>query len=90
LPGPPLLGGQQYNQAIDEFALSVLRKESGAAISPSEHEQFARTYFSSRATARRRSPTKQAARQRVLDGLKFEASSGPCRSSDQSMNPLRR
>jgi hypothetical protein len=37
--------GQQYNQAIDEFALAVLRKESGAAISPSEHAQFAQTYF---------------------------------------------
>jgi hypothetical protein len=68
--------GQQYNQAIDEFALSVLRKESGAAISPSEHAQFAQTYFAQPGDSPQTIAEKQQARQRVLDGLKFEADPG--------------
>lgn len=68
--------GQQYNQAIDEFALAVLRKESGAAISPTEHAQFAATYFARPGDSPQTIAEKQLARQRVLEGLKFEANPG--------------
>lgn len=77
---------RQYNQAIDEFALAVLRKESGAAIAKDEHAQFAQTYFQQPNDDPATIQTKQAARQRVLDGLKFEAAPG-MGEFNKTMNP---
>jgi hypothetical protein len=62
--------GQRYQQAKDEFINAALRRESGAAIQPSEYDRFDKIYFvmpKDRASTIRQ---KQEARQRVIDGFK--------------------
>jgi hypothetical protein len=64
---------QIYMQAQRQFTEARLRKESGAAISPVEYKNDAATYF---AQPGDKAPTirrKAAARQKVLDGLKFQS-----------------
>ncbi len=65
--------GQAYNQAQKEFTEARLRKESGAAIPPSEFENDAKTYFIQPGDSPKLIKQKQAARQRVIDGLKNSA-----------------
>lgn len=65
--------GQQYKQAEDEFINAALRRESGAAIQPSEYDRFEKIYFvrpgDTPATIRQ----KQQARTRVVSGFRVAA-----------------
>lgn len=75
---PNVLKGQDrqlYEQAQKAFTQAKLRKESGAAISQAEYDQDAKTYFVQPGDPPAVVAQKRAARQAVLDGLKFQ--SGP-------------
>jgi len=63
-----------YNQAISEFATAILRKESGAAISPSEYEGISKTYFVQPGDDDATIRVKQHARAVALNGMKLSAS----------------
>ncbi|MEK7384086.1 MAG: zinc-binding dehydrogenase, partial [Elusimicrobiota bacterium] len=65
--------GQRYRQAQREFTEARLRKESGAAIPPSEFANDATTYFAQPGDTATTIAQKQAARQRVRRGLKQQA-----------------
>jgi hypothetical protein len=64
---------QRYRQAQRAFTEARLRKESGAAIPESEFENDARTYFAQPGDDAKTIAQKAAARQAVLDGLKFSS-----------------
>jgi hypothetical protein len=64
---------QVYEQAQRAFTQAKLRKESGAAISAAEYESDAQTYFAQPGDAPDVVANKKAARQGVLEGLKFQA-----------------
>jgi hypothetical protein len=63
-----------YNQAIREFATAILRKESGAAISPSEYEGISKTYFVQPGDDDATIKIKQHARAVAVNGMKLSAS----------------
>ncbi len=65
--------GQRYRQAQDEFINAALRRESGAAIQPSEYDRFQKIYFVVPGDSPETIAQKQAARQRVIDGFKTGA-----------------
>lgn len=65
--------GQQYQQAKDEFINAALRRESGAAIQPSEYTRFDKIYFVMPGDTAATIKQKQAARKRVVDGFKVTA-----------------
>lgn len=62
---------QAYRQAQRAFTEARLRKESGAAIPTGEYENDAKTYFAQPGDSPETISQKRAARQVVLDGLKF-------------------
>lgn len=64
---------QSYRQAQRAFTEARLRKESGAAIPPAEYENDAKTYFAQPGDDDKIVEQKRAARQTVLEGLKFSA-----------------
>ncbi len=64
---------QSYRQAQRAFTEARLRKESGAAIPTAEYENDAKTYFAQPGDDAKIVEQKRAARQTVLDGLKFSA-----------------
>lgn len=64
---------QAYRQAQRAFTEARLRKESGAAIPTAEYENDARTYFAQPGDTKETIKKKRAARQIVLDGLKFSS-----------------
>lgn len=66
---------QKYRQAQRQFTESHLRPESGAAISPSEYENDARTYFAQPGDTPSTLAQKRAARAVILEGLRSEAGS---------------
>jgi len=66
---------QRYEQAVSDFARALLRKESGAAISATEFADVERDYFVKAGDTPDKVAQKRRARDRVLDGLKFQ--SGP-------------
>lgn len=65
--------GQRYKQAKDEFINAALRRESGAAIQPSEYARFDNIYFVTPGDTAATIRQKQVARQRVIDGFKVAA-----------------
>lgn len=69
---------QKYEQAQRAFTQAKLRKESGAAISTSEYQSDAQTYFAQPGDTPDVVANKKAAREGVLAGLKFQA--GPAYS----------
>lgn len=78
IPGTPFEVGtafspdavRQYEQAVDEFALALLRRESGAAISASEREEVARTYFPQPGDGPQTVRQKAEARRSVIEGMR--------------------
>lgn len=64
---------QQYRQAQRAFTEARLRKESGAAIPPEEYKNDARTYFQQPGDSPEVVAQKHAARQVVLDGLRYSS-----------------
>lgn len=62
--------GQRYRQSQDEFINASLRRESGAAIQPSEYDRFAKIYFVQPGDTAATIAQKQAARERVVRGFK--------------------
>lgn len=65
--------GQRYKQAEDEFINAALRRESGAAIQPSEYDRFEKIYFVRPGDTPDTIAQKQAARKRVVDGFAMAA-----------------
>lgn len=65
--------GRDYRQAQDEFINAALRRESGAAIAPSEYDRFAKIYFIQPGDTPSTMKQKQAARVRVIEGFKLAA-----------------
>lgn len=66
---------RQFDQAADEFALAVLRRESGAAISPAERAEVAALYFPQPGDGPGVIAQKARAREEVISGM-VAASSG--------------
>lgn len=64
---------QLYRQAQRAFTEARLRKESGAAIPQQEYDNDARTYFAQPGDKPETVKRKRAARQAVLNGLKFSS-----------------
>lgn len=62
--------GQRYKQAKDEFINASLRRESGAAIQPSEYARYDKIYFVQPGDTPATVKQKQAARKRVIAGFK--------------------
>ena len=62
-----------FDQAQKNFVSAVLRKESGAAISPEEYEQEARKYFPQPGDDARVLAQKSRARKQAIENLKAEA-----------------
>lgn len=67
--------GQRYNQAAADFINAALRRESGAAISPSEYTRFNTIYFPQPGDGANVLKQKAQARDEVLRSLKSEAGS---------------
>lgn len=68
-------GGQRYRQAKDEFINASLRRESGAAIQPSEYDRYDAIYFAQPGDTAATLKQKQEARARVIKG--FRTTAGP-------------
>jgi hypothetical protein len=87
--------GQSYRQAQRAFTEARLRKESGAAIPPSEYDNDARTYFAQPGDAPETIKQKQAARKTVLEsiagstGRAWEEEYGTPRSRGQNLELVR-
>lgn len=64
-----------YDQAIDEFSLAILRRESGAAISAQERAEIARTYFPQPGDGPQTVEQKRQARIAVIEDMR-RASNG--------------
>ncbi len=59
-----------YKQAQEEFIASVLRKESGAAVSPQEFERYSTIYFPAAGDNEQIIKQKSVARDRAVQNLK--------------------
>jgi hypothetical protein len=64
---------QVYRQAQRAFTEARLRKESGAAIPTSEYDNDSKTYFAQPGDAPATIAKKRSARQKVLNGMKFQS-----------------
>jgi len=78
---PSALGGlseeqQQTKQARTNFITAVLRKESGASISPTEFATAEKNYFPAAGDSPAVIAQKQAARQQALQGIGMAAGPG--------------
>lgn len=62
-----------YNTAVDAFALAVLRRESGATITPSEKAEIRRTYFAAPGDGPVEIANKRALRADVINGFRSQA-----------------
>lgn len=67
---------QQFDQAKRNFVSAVLRKESGAAISPAEYEGEAIKYFPQPGDSKEVIEQKKRARGQAINNLKFAAGPG--------------
>ena len=76
--------GRRYIQAQREFTEARLRKESGAAIPPSEFVNDAKTYFVQPGDKAGAIGQKQASRQRILAGLKQQSGNLGALQSDNA------
>lgn len=65
--------GRLFEQAQRNFVSAVLRKESGAAISPQEYEQEAKKYFPQVGDSEIVIEQKRRAREQAVENLKAEA-----------------
>lgn len=65
--------GQLYAQARDEFINAALRRESGAAIQPSEYTRYDKIYFVRPGDTPATIAQKQRARARVVAGFRVAA-----------------
>lgn len=79
--------GQRYRQAQDEFINASLRRESGAAIQPSEYERYARIYFVMPGDTRDTILQKQEARRRVIEGFRTDAGNLQGRPAPSDLPP---
>jgi hypothetical protein len=85
---PAVLGGlnedqQKTVQARVNFITAILRKESGASISPTEFATAERNYFPAPGDSETIVKQKQAARELAIKGMKIQAGKG-ARFIDQS------
>lgn len=64
---------KQAEQAEKNFIAAVLRKESGAAISPSEYEEAGKIYFPRAGDTPDVLAQKEQARRDVMEGMKLQA-----------------
>jgi len=81
------VAGQRYRQAQDEFINAALRRESGAAIQPSEYTRYAAIYFVQPGDTQATIKQKQQARQRVIAG--FRQASGNLGKGTTATEPPR-
>lgn len=72
---------QKVQAAQDEWINAVARRESGATINPSEYEAYRQTYFAQPGDSKQVIAQKQAARDRVYQGM---VNSGPTGGSGSS------
>src|SRR5262245_23999801 len=63
---------QKYKQAVSQFAQAILRKESGAAISPTEYEMTDKTYFPQPGDSKEVITQKRSARENLIQQLQAE------------------
>jgi hypothetical protein len=78
---PTILGGlsedqQKVIQARTNFITAVLRKESGASISPSEFATAEKVYFAAPGDSQEVVKQKQKARETVINSMKYQAGPG--------------
>lgn len=78
---PGFMGGpnesqQAYSQAKTNFITAVLRKESGAVISPSEFATEEKKYFPQAGDSDKVIKQKQRARELAIDAIKIQAGPG--------------
>lgn len=78
---PGVLGGpnenqQSYEQAKENFITAVLRKESGASISPSEFNREEKKYFPQAGDTDKVIEQKRKARDLAIQAMKIQAGSG--------------
>lgn len=88
---PSIMGGlsreqQQIMQARVNFVTAVLRKESGASISPSEFATAEKTYFPAAGDDPETIRQKQQARQTAIRGMKIQAGPGAA-EIDKNLSP---
>jgi hypothetical protein len=76
---------QAYNQAKGAFAIALLRKESGAAISQSEYDAVDQRFFIQPGDKPSTIARKRKARKAAIDGLQLQASeSTPSAAEDEA------
>lgn len=63
---------QKYRQGVSQFAQAILRKESGAAISPTEYEMTDKTYFPQPGDSKTVIEQKRTARESIITQLQEE------------------
>lgn len=64
---------QQYDQAVAEFGTAVLRKDSGAVLSPEDFEKLNTSYIPQPGDGAKQLQQKADARRRAIEGLAIEA-----------------
>lgn len=83
---------QQVDQAQRDFISAVLRKESGAAISPSEFENARKQYFPQPGESKEVREQKRANRETAIEALRVQAGPGadyiPKGKASQEFNSL--
>jgi hypothetical protein len=87
---PTVLGGpspeqQQNDQARRNFISAVLRKESGAAISPTEYVNEERKYFPQLGDSPKVIQQKQQARELAIKALEAQAGSSGKRMIEKNV-----
>lgn len=73
---------RRYNQAVREFSIALLRKESGAAISQSEYDSIAKTYFVQPGDDPETIKSKRQARKVALEGMKLSTAPSSAEGPD--------
>ena len=72
--GNYLVGEDQrsYRQAVNQFGLALLRKESGAAISATEYDMIDRTFFPQPNDSKKQIEAKRLEREAIIKNLQAE------------------
>ena len=72
--GNYLVGEDQrsYRQAVNQFGLALLRKESGAAISATEYDMIDRTFFPQPNDSKKQIEAKRQEREAIIKNLQAE------------------
>jgi hypothetical protein len=92
-PIPSVLGGpsgeqQQVDQARRNFITAVLRKESGAVISPTEYKDEERKYFPQIGDTDKTITQKQEARRLAIKALEAQAGPSGTRQINKIVNEM--